>query len=634
MSAIAGIWRLEGGPDAARDCARMLGAQAMLGPDGQGIWDGGSVSLGRRMTRLVPEDAFDTQPLIAGPAARRVMVADVRLDNRAALQAELDIDPRRAWGLCDAALLLAAWERWEADCFGHLVGDYAFAMWDAADQSVWLARDPIGQRPLHYSHTARKLAWASTPMGLHALPGARIAIDEDRMAGFLALAPERGPASFYQDIMRVEPGQAVRVTRGGLTTRRHWTPARRTLRLARAEDYVEALRERLDEAVRVRLRGAEATVGAHLSSGWDSAAVAATAARLLAAMHGRVIAYTAVPRPGYDIAAPRGRHGDEGVLAADVAALYGNIEHVRIASGIRSPLDDLDGDSLINGRPTLNPCNQVWGNAINRDARARGIRVMLTGDYGNLTLTDDGVDGLADLAHLHRLGDWWRNARALQQSGALRWRGVFAASFGDRVPRALWTRLRQLNGERIGAPGAYSALRADRWPTEVKRGWRDRFQRRLDALAWRDPATYGKGALARWGIDLRDPLGDLRLVEFCQSIPIEELLVGGRPRSLARRALADRLPESLLDSPTRGYQAVDWHEGLTVGRPQLKAELNRLKTCAPVQDLIDLPRLQQLADNWPVDGWSRDVAIADYRYALLRGAAAGRFVRRASGSNQ
>ena len=160
-----------------------------------------------------------------------------------------------------------------------------------------------------------------------------------------------------------EPGHVVAVTANGLTTRRHWQPSRRRIAFRRPEDYSEALRELLDQAVHCRLRGT-GDVGAYLSGGFDSGAVAATAARLLAPSGRRVIAFTGVPREGYDGPAPRNRIIDEGPYAAATAALYPNIEHVLVRNEGRSPLEDLDRNFFLFERPFLGLCGTGWSNSI------------------------------------------------------------------------------------------------------------------------------------------------------------------------------------------------------------------------------------------------------------------------------
>src|SRR5207248_8715720 len=131
---------------------------------------------------------------------------------------------------------------------------------------------------LHYHRGNKFFAFASMPRGLHSLSEVPYAPNEDRIAAFLALMPETGTQSFFRGIERIESGHVVTVTPTGLTARRHWQPIRRSIALRRPDEYSEALRDLLEQAVRCRLRGAE-DVGSHLSGGVGSAAVAAPAAR-------------------------------------------------------------------------------------------------------------------------------------------------------------------------------------------------------------------------------------------------------------------------------------------------------------------------------------------------------------------
>ena len=611
----------------------MLSAQAVYGPHSGARWDSPQVSIGRRLFRLLPEDIHDSGPLSLPDGG--VLTTDLRLDNRPELCRDLDLHPGRARNMADSAVLAAAWVRWREDCFERLAGDWAVAIWDPSAGGLTLARDPFGHRPLHSHRSPRLAAFASMPLGLHALAEIPVAPDEARLAAFLALRPETGAGTFFAGVERVEPGGVTRITRDGVRSWRHYRPARRRLGLAGPAAYAEALREHLDQSVAAQLRGADGLAGAHLSSGWDSPAVAATAARQLAPVGGRVVAFTAAPREGYGGGAPPGRHGDESVGAAATAALYPNIDHVIVRGEGRSPLEDLDRDMTLGGRPVLNPCNQVWWNDINRAARARGVRVMLTGDFGNLGLTEDGQDALPELAAAGRWRTWLDLALAARRSGTLRWRGVLAASFPDALPAAAWRRLRRLLRSSESGPADYSALRQDRLadlppaPPPASCRW----DRTLATLSRMDLGLANKAALAAYGVDVRDPLTDRRLIEFCLSAPVEQLIADGRLRALARRALADRLPASLLALPTRGYQAADWHEGLTADRATVTADLDRLAATPMTARLMDIDSLRALAARWPTGDWI-DLATEDaYRRRLLRGVAVGRFVTRALGVN-
>lgn len=644
MSAIAGVWTHGAGPDPLTSCKRMLTAQTLYGPHACDQWDGGDVSIGRRLFRILPEDIHDRQPLQGG-GGRFVLVADVRLDNREDLESRLDLDPGRARETCDAAMLLASWEKWEEDCFDRLVGCYAFAIWDRDHKALILARDPIGQRPLHYHHGNGFVAFASMPKGLHALPEVSRSPDEAHTRDFLALMPEHGTRTFFTGIERVEPGRLVTVTEGGLTSAPLWRPVRRAIRFRRDEDYVNALREQLDRAVRAQLRGAADRVGAHLSAGLDSSAVATTAARLMAPTGGQVTAFTSVPREGFTT--PWNILADEGPLAAATAALHPNIDHVLVRSTGRSPTESLDREHFLFDRPILNPCGGAWTYEINRQAQSRGIGVLLTGTLGNLTLSYDGMDSLPELLAHGRLRSWMRLAKAVVRARARGWRGVMYHSLGPWIPGRLFDRLQRMRGEYGGGLDHYSALNPALFPSldfarRAKalgldphlRPSTNTWAERLRNLNHVDLGNYYKGFLGGWGVDYRDPTADRRLVEFCLNIPTEQFIAGGQPRSLARRALVDRVPEVVLSEKKRGYQTADWHEALMTGRGELADWISRLQDCPPAETTLDLARLRRLIENWPGDGWERDEVKYPYRYALLRGLSVGHFLHRASGSNR
>jgi asparagine synthase (glutamine-hydrolysing) len=644
MTAIAGLWRFDGRPDAADGCRRMLAAQKIYGPHLGGQWANGSVALGRQLMRVLPEDAFDRQPLAAANG-RFVLVADVRLDNRSELSEILRIPDTTGRAMCDAAFLLAAFDRWHDGCVERLVGDFAFALWDGRERRLWLARDALGQRPLYYHRGNGFFAFASMPKGLHALPEIPYEADEERIAEFLVLMPEAGPRSFFRGIERVELGQIASVTASGIAPRQYWNPQRRTIVLASAAEYAEAMRHHLDQAVLCRLRGT-GNIGTHLSAGLDSSAVTTTAARLLDAGERRIIAFTAVPREGYTGPAPRNRFNDESPYAAETAAMYPNIEHVIVRPTGRSPLDELDRFFALCDRPALNLCNLNWANGIADAARERGLGVLLCADMGNMTLSYNGNELLAELIRRGRVRQWWREVKALV-ARPMRWRGVLAQTFGPWIPPRAWNLLNRLNGSPTFEVTGYSAINPARiaeinLPVRARargldlayRPRKDGFSTRLWVLRRADSGSFLKGMLGGWQIDQRDPLADIRLVEFCLAVPTEQFLHNGMPRALARRVLADRVPRRVLDEPARGYQAADWHERITGRRAEIAAEVARLDNCVAAARALDLSRMRHLLDCWPTDGWVRDDVIDPYRLALLRGLSGGRFLQQVAGSNR
>lgn len=642
MSAIAGLWRFDGKPDAAAGCARMLASQDIYGPHDGHTWSDGPLAMGRRLFRTLPEDAYDRQPLQSRDG-RLTLVADVRLDNRDELIGSLGLGGE-ARQLCDAAILLAGLERWGEDALESIAGNFAFALWNAQAQTLTLARDLCGHRPLHYHRGRGFFAFASMPKGLHALAEIPCAADEETAAELIALLPQTDDRSFFKDIKRVVAAHVVTVTRQGLSKRRWWTQRRAAAGLKTA-DYVEGLRHHFDQATRSMLRGAAGAVATQLSAGLDSAAVTATAARLFAP--GKVVAFTAVPRQGYDGPDPRNRFCNEGPLAAATAAMHPNIEHVLIRSGHLSPFADLDRSVFLLDRPMPNLCNWVWARAIFQAARDRKLAVMLTGQMGNMTMSYDGLELLPELLRAGRLLRLLREIANLVGKTDMRWRGGLARTFGPFMPAVLWQWLNRVFVGHALEITDYTAIRADalrgldlaaraaeRDHDFSYRPWADSFELRNWVIGRTDPGEFGKAILAGWGIDRRDPTSDKRLIEFCLGVPTEQYLADGVPRALSKRAFADRLPRAVIEERKRGYQAADWHEGLTAAREEAAAEIERIAACAPAAQLLDIARMKRLMADWPSGGWERDAVMRPYRLALMRGVATGHFLRKASGANR
>jgi asparagine synthase (glutamine-hydrolysing) len=645
MTAIAGLWRLDGRPDAGDGCERMLRSLKMYGPDASAVWSDGDIAFGRCLKRVLPEDAYDRQPLKGESGL--VLVADTRIDDRDGLGRALGLPAERLGTLSDADLILLAYERWETDAFDRVCGSFTCAVWDGARRRLVLAKDAVGMQPLYYHRAPGLFAFASMPKGLHALPDIPYAPNEDKVAEFLALTPDWGTETFFEGIEKVQAGTFVVIGAGGKREiRDHWNPPRETLRLKSPDEYAEGLRTHLDTAVESCLRG-EREVAAHLSAGFDSSAVAATAARLLAPTGGRVHAFTSVPRDGYVDTARRPRLIDEGPAAAATAAMYPNMDHTLIRTAGRSPLQTLDRNFLLYERPMLNLCNMVWGDAINDAARDRRLKVLLTGAMGNMTISYNGAELLPELIRTGRLLRWLHEAEGLHRTQKVRWVSVMARSLGPWFPVWLWKLARRINGASVYNLESYSLIRPSRVDEldletrdqarqmdRANRPWKDGYQARMWVIRRGDRGAFQKGVLAHWGIDVRDPTADRRLLEFCLATPTDQFMRDGVPRALGRRALADRLPPVVLEAPLKGLQAADWHEGLTAAREEVATEVERLAASAPATNALATERMRQLVRDWPEGDWDRHEVMEPYRLALLRGISAGHFLRRAAGSNE
>ena len=631
MTAIAGFWDFSGAGTGTAHCRRMLDALAPYGRDDSGHKCLGSLSAGRALYRLLPEDAADCQPL-HDEESGTLLVADLRLDNRSEIAAASGVSSSGAVGMADSALLLRAYRSWGEALVDRIVGDFAFALWDSRKQRLLLARDPLGQRPLHYCRHPGFFAFASMPVGLQALGEVPRAADRERLAELLGDMILTGSDTYLKGICRLESGHVASVTRQGVTLRRFWDPPLGQLRLKDRREYVEAMREQVDRAVGSRLRRLRGPVATHLSAGYDSSTVATTAARLT---RERLIAYTAAPREGFAMPEIRGRVGDESPYAAETASLYPNIDHVIVRSSGTSALALLDLIHPHAQMPISSPANFTYWAAINDRAAAAGAQVMLTGQYGNHTISASGLGVLADLIRSGRWAHWAREAPALVAAGGVRWRGALATSFGPFMPHWAWLGLAETflgTSRRFGT----AFLLKPEWARRVEAAAGPRldahpaansYLRRLRLLQMLDKGNNRKANLAIWGIDERDPTADRRLVEFCLSLPYDQLLDGGVSRPLAREALADRLPRQIIEGRPRGYQVADWYESVDVR--ELSSHVDLIEADPLCEEMFDIEKLREMIGRWPREGWHRADVIQEFRIALHAALSAAHFIRTA-----
>lgn len=467
-------------------------------------------------------------------------------------------------------LVTLAWQRWGDTALDHLDGDYALAISDV--HGIALVRDPIGQRPLFFAVDGDRVAVASAPRAVNALLGRRDTPDPIRLRAHLLGQTPLDGSTFFAGVHQVDPGEIVRIAANGRIIRRyHWRP---DVRPGHRDDYPGELRALLDAAVRERSESQG--IAAHLSAGLDSGAITAMAA----APGTPVDAFTAVPALPVHAWLP-GRFADESALAALVAARYPAIRH-HVVRPDRHAFDlfDLAWDAF--EQPLPNPANAGWVDAINRAARNLGRSAMLIGQFGNFGFSAAGA-----------------------MPGGL---------------RARLARLRQPAGE----ISPFLARPPRRAPPSFPLG-------PIEAIHRIDPGTYAHGTKIGWGIDLRDPTADRRLIEFCLTVPHNEFSRGGERRSLARRAVAGLLPPELLAEKRRGYQAADWLQQLIARAGQARDLIENFATDPLAADLLDIAALRRAADALPAAVNASETERL-YRSHFLRALATGDFIARANRS--
>lgn len=591
MTALCGA--LAAVPDDRRErlCRELIGGLSRYGHHPPRIRTLGEASFALSLFDLTPEDREDRQPISNG----YLLVADIRIDNREDLLAALP-GGTSIRGAADSTILAGAIDRWGLCALDRVIGDFAVAIYQSGPRQLHLARSPAGQRPLFFREKDGVVAFASMPSALLAL--GRADFDLDALTMILGDLEPDAESSGLAGIRRVPPGTILSF--GPSRQRRSIWPASSPQELRTLEQHVAGYRDLLDRAVRSRLRRVSGPAATHLSSGYDSNAVAATAARI----EGEacpLVAFTSAPAPGFAGPMPRNRIADESPLAALTARRYGMDHQV-----IRNPgswVEGLRSQARDYQNPSRNIVNSAWLRSIEQAAAARGATILLSGDLGNLTLNTGGLWALGDVVRDRGIGSWWREARAAARSGDVRWRGILFNSFGRYLPLSVFHLILD-RGLGVRDRGAASFLNRDRLDT--LRAGANRYDRRLQldpadyrrqVLEAMDYGTTRKGALAESGIDVRDPTSDRRVMDFSLALPPEMMFADGVSRPLARAALADRVPAEILQSKVRGTQAADWCE---VNHPAaIRAAVEEIAASPTVRALIDIPALIEAVDRWP-----------------------------------
>ena len=223
MSAIAGVFSRRGAPRHPGEIDQMLAVMASRGPDGTRTWTGDKITLGHGALHATPESVGEQMPLV-DPLTGNVIVADVRLDNRPELLSLLGLDGRDPSQIGDGRLLLDAYRNWGEDCVDHLLGDFAFAIWDERRQQLFLARDHFGAKPLTYHSSDGLFAFASDSRSVVGLQDVPTGINRDRVFDFLVEATEWTSATqtFFEHVHRLQAAHTMTIVGTTKRARRYW----------------------------------------------------------------------------------------------------------------------------------------------------------------------------------------------------------------------------------------------------------------------------------------------------------------------------------------------------------------------------------------------------------------------------
>jgi asparagine synthase (glutamine-hydrolysing) len=269
---ITGIVRNDDRPIDEPLLTRMCEAIRHRGPDEDGFYFNGPV--GMAMRRLSIIDLAGGQQPIHNEARTAWIVFNGEIYNYQELRADLEKQGDRFYTNSDTEVIVHLYDRYGDDCPNHLRGMFAFAIWDESRQSLLLARDRVGKKPLLYAELNGQLVFGSEFSSLLLHPDVSREIKPEAIHHYLSFMCVPAPLTAYRAIRKLEPGHTLRWHQGRTELKRYWQPDFSQKLKIGEEEAGERTLEILREAVRLRLIS-EVPLGAFLSGGIDSSAVVA-----------------------------------------------------------------------------------------------------------------------------------------------------------------------------------------------------------------------------------------------------------------------------------------------------------------------------------------------------------------------
>lgn len=496
----------------------------------------------------LPETAQSTQ------RTAKVLAWDGRLDNRSDLL--LRLKESLQGDTSNAALALAAYERWGIDGLVHLIGDWSLVLRDHSRHTFVLASDFAGVRPLYYCMQGGRVLWSGHLQSLVHTTGISD-LDEQYVRGFLQFGgcPNRTP---YKGIYSVPAGHVVCVSANDTKVHRFWSlPTGDEIRYRDERRYADQLRTLFEEAVSVRLQ-AESPVLAELSGGLDSSSVVS--------MAGHLIRSGAACATGLNSVSFEWRNSLDQPFIQEMETFCG-IEGVHIST------HDVPIISESQVGKAIPAAFQPLRAAVAAVASRAGAATVLTGQNGDLIMGNWFDDSLQVAASLRRFRLGRGCKEALAWSRVLRlpvyrvlWRaaqaalppaltpaGIYTALDGSYVPRSIETSLVTDLKDRMELETEFS----NAWmqaPPERRRYFHAlSLMLELRILQAPEPLQH---------LDYTHPFAHRPLVEFLMAVPPDVLCRPGEPRRLMRSALSDLWPVKLQKRRSKGVFNAPWQEAL------------------------------------------------------------------------
>jgi asparagine synthase (glutamine-hydrolysing) len=562
MCGILGLLTTAGTPPPLDTFLAALDRLKLRGPDDSGTWREDGLLLGHRRLSILDLSQAGHQPMESSDR-RFVIVFNGEIYNHADLRPRLS--PENGWrSNSDTETLIEAYRTWGVGCLDRINGMFAFAIWDRAEKTLFVARDRMGVKPLYYSSKNGQFGFASRPGALNMLLGdGGLTIDPEALRVYLEIGYIPAPLSFHRDIRKLPAAHYLLVSAQGVRRVRYWDyrPIKPDLSMnSRPEgELVEELDALIQNAVKVRLMS-DVPLGAFLSGGVDSAIV-------VAAMKS-----AGVSHPKTFTIAFEEKAFDEGPAAARAAEHLG-VDHVHETLDVNSLLDLLPGYIQEYDEPFADS-SAFPTMAVTRLA-ARHVKVALSGD---------GADELFGGYHYYPLIDrlapmlGWPagNKRAAQRLlRSLPWHRtkLLAGALQSKDTVALFHYLRSVGKDYptlLSGDVSQATAGSETWFAQFASSFAMDLSAaetamRLDAGLTLPDLFLQKVDVATmaFSLEARCPMTDYRLVEWAMRLPARYKLRNGETKYLLKKVLSKYLPAEHVYRPKMGFSVplAQWLRG-------------------------------------------------------------------------
>ena len=573
---MCGIAGMVGLPNIAQE--KMLLTMGRRGPDGQGVYTNSMVTLlHSRLAIIDPQNGKQPMALQQG-GERYVICYNGELYNTEELRKELKRLGHSFVSRCDTEVLLHAYAQWQEKCLDKLNGIFAFAVWHERENKLFLARDPMGVKPLFYMHHAGGLLFASEIKTLLAYPTVTARLDCDGVGEILLLGPGRTPGSgVFKDVFELEPGWYGIYENDKLITRQYWKLTDRE-HTENFEETCENVRYLVTDAIS-RQMVSDVPIGTFLSGGLDSSLISAVCAKKAAEKGERLPTFSL----DYE-------NNDRYFVPGKFQPTSDN-DYIRIMCDDLGCLQNwtvLTADDLVNALEDGTRARDLPGMAdvdfsllcFCKDIRKQ-VKVALSGECADEIF--GGYPWFRDPQVRAQSGfPWAQNTakRAALLSGA--YKGMDAESFvNDRYSQTI--------SQCDILPGTDSENR--RMKEMVNLNYRWFMQTLLDR----------KDRMSMYcSLEVRVPFCDKRIAQYLYGVPWAFKDYQGREKGLLRQAMDGILPEAVAKRKKSPYPK-------TYDPAYAKAMRQRLLSLmddfnAPVWQIVDKNALQQLINGespWP-----------------------------------